>query len=484
MNATEFVRKWAAATGKERSVSQEHFIDLCRLLGEQTPNEADPTGDRYAFEKGAKGKDADGFADVWMHQHFAWEYKGKHKDLDAAYAQVLQKYREQLGNPPLLIVCDIERYEVHTNWTNTESWVYRFRNADIASDEHVEVVSITGAAVKEPPQGITARQLLKALFEDPGSLKPGVTRDEITREAAGYFEHIAKALRDLETPNMEIAHFITRLVFCMFASDIGLLPRGTFSEVVSASNPDNLRKTRPGDTSDPAPAFRRHLSTLFDKMRTGGEVHVHDVPYFNGSLFDDASVPEGLTANDIRIIEMLDKLDWASVEPSIFGTLFERILDKENKRAALGAHYTSRADIELIVEPVLMDPLRQGWNEVKAQIAEIEEPRSGKAASESVRLEKIKALLKEFHKRLYSVRVLDPACGSGNFLYVSLAALKSLEKELLALAQFHGITIKPKVHPQQLYGIELKRVRASVGVDGDLDRVFAVEEGERLLAAR
>src|ERR1700674_5301062 len=170
---------------------------------------------------------------------------------------------------------------------------------------------------------------------------------------------------------MEIAHFITRLVFCMFASDVGLLPRGTFSEVVSASNPDNLRKNRPGDTSDPAPAFRRHLAVLFEKMRTGGEMHVWEVPYFNGSLFDDASVPVGLTANDIRIIEMLDNLNWANVEPSIFGTLFERILDKENQRAALGAHYTLRADIELIVEPVLMDPLRRDWNDVKARISDI-----------------------------------------------------------------------------------------------------------------
>ncbi len=175
MNPTDFVRKWAAATGKERSVSQEHFIDLCRLLGEQTPNEADPTGDRYAFEKGAKGKDADGFADVWMHNHFAWEYKGKHKDLDVAYSQVLQKYREQLGNPPLLVVCDIERFEVHTNWTNTESWVYKFRNADIGTDDLVEVVTIAGSPAKDPHE-LTARQLLKALFEEPAALKPGVTR--------------------------------------------------------------------------------------------------------------------------------------------------------------------------------------------------------------------------------------------------------------------------------------------------------------------
>src|SRR4030042_4963959 len=120
-----FVKKWAASRGTERATSHEHFIDLCRLLNEQTPNEADPTGDIYAFEKGAKRPDSDGFADVWLKGRFAWEYKGKHKDLVAAYKQV-QTYREALGTPPILVVSDIERFEVHTNWTSTETWIYHF----------------------------------------------------------------------------------------------------------------------------------------------------------------------------------------------------------------------------------------------------------------------------------------------------------------------------------------------------------------------
>ncbi len=127
MNPNDFVRKWAASTQSERAAAQEHFIDLYRMLGEGTPNE-DPSGDYFAFEKGAKKPDGEGFADVWLKNHFAWEYKGKHKDLGAAYKQV-QTYREALDNPPLLVVSDIERFEVHTNWTNTETWIYSFRNA-------------------------------------------------------------------------------------------------------------------------------------------------------------------------------------------------------------------------------------------------------------------------------------------------------------------------------------------------------------------
>jgi hypothetical protein len=162
MDSDEFVRKWAASTQSERATAQEHFINLCGLIHEPTPNEADPNGDFYAFEKGAKRPDGDGFADVWLKGHFAWEYKGKHKDLGIAYKQV-QTYREALGNPPLLVVSDIERFEVHTNWTNTETWIYHFRNADIALDEPVEVTTYGGPAADAPK--LTGSKI-RALYED------------------------------------------------------------------------------------------------------------------------------------------------------------------------------------------------------------------------------------------------------------------------------------------------------------------------------
>jgi hypothetical protein len=118
-------KKWYASSAKESAGAKEHFIDLCRMLGYQTPNEADPTGDWYAFEKGAEKTDGgDGFADVWKRGHFAWEYRGKKKDLKAAYAQLLE-YREALESPPLLVVCDLDRFEVHTNFTGTVKEVHR-----------------------------------------------------------------------------------------------------------------------------------------------------------------------------------------------------------------------------------------------------------------------------------------------------------------------------------------------------------------------
>ena len=131
---SEFAAKWSAATVKESAGSKEHFIDLCQMLGYQTPTDADPAGEWYAFEKGAeKTAGGDGFADVWKRGHFGWEYKGKKKDLGAAYKQLLD-YREALENPPLLVVCDMDRFEVHTNFTNTVKQVYAFTLADLAVD--------------------------------------------------------------------------------------------------------------------------------------------------------------------------------------------------------------------------------------------------------------------------------------------------------------------------------------------------------------
>ena len=127
MTPGEFIAKWRASELKESSASQEHFIDLCRLLGEPTPADADPTGERYCFERGArKDTGGDGWADVWKRHHFAWEYKGKHADLDAAFNQ-LRQYALALENPPLLIVSDMARFRIRTNWTNSRERDARVR---------------------------------------------------------------------------------------------------------------------------------------------------------------------------------------------------------------------------------------------------------------------------------------------------------------------------------------------------------------------
>lgn len=441
MDVHEFIRKWAASKGAERSTAQEHFIDICRLLGEQTPNEADPGHTRYAFEKGAKTLDGDGWADVWLKGQFAWEYKGKKKDLTAAIRQV-RNYSGALDNPPLLVACDLDRYEIHTNW-NTETWIYRFDSAQLATQDPVEVATIAGRPARDAPE-FSALDVLRALFRDPAKLRPERTRDQITRDAALLFGAISKDLRAHGTDDASVARFITKVVFCMFASDVGLLPRETFSEVLKVH-------TKSSDVA----AFRHYLSQLFKVMNRGGKFQMRDIPQFNGEMFKDVEVPESLHGQNIHELERLDRLDWSAVEPSIFGTLFERILDWAGGRAPLGAHYTSREDIELIVKPVLMEPLSAEWNALRAEIAEtVSKASPTRGVSEAAR-QRLRAKLLALGRKLSTIRVLDPACGSGNFLYVALAMLKELEQQVIAEAATLGVKIEPKVHPRQLYGIEV-----------------------------
>jgi hypothetical protein len=212
MTPTEFIRKWRAANLKERSAAQEHFIDLCRLLAEPTPAEVDPEGTWYCFERGAsKLTGGNGWADVWKRGYFGWEYKSRHKDLQAAYVQ-LQQYAVALENPPLLVVCDLEQFRIHTNWTNTVQHVYNLTLDDLHEPDRC--------------------QILKWVFSDPERLKPGKTRQRLTEEAAEQFASLAQRLRTRGYESHAVAHFINRLVFCMFAEDVGLLANQMFTRML------------------------------------------------------------------------------------------------------------------------------------------------------------------------------------------------------------------------------------------------------------
>ena len=415
----------------ERAASQEHFIDLCRMLGVPTPNEADPTGDTYAFEKGAgKIEGGDGFADVWKRGHFAWEYKGKKKDLKAAYNQLLQ-YREALDNPPLLVLCDLDRFEVHTNFTNTPNVVHKFSLADLRSDP------------KEP------LRILRAVMENPEELRPGKTRDELTAQAAAQFASLADRLRGRDYDPHEVAHFLNKLLFCMFAEDAGLLPANLLRRLIDAAR------------SDPQ-IFLDGLADLFGKMaHKGGLFGAERIQWFNGGLFDGADVVP-LTAEEIKLVDAVSRLDWSQVEPAIFGTLFERGLDP-SKRSQLGAHYTDRGSIMRLVEPVLMTPLRRDFEATKEKVLAL----VGTGAKVTARTPAEKnpvSVFNAFLARIRAVRVLDPACGSGNFLYLAHQALKDLEHEAILWASGAlGISMQlPEVGPEAVLGIELNSYAAEL----------------------
>jgi len=425
LSAQDFVAKWSRATLKESSAAQEHFIDLCHLIGHPTPAEADPTGETFAFEAGAsKQGGGEGWADVWKKGYFAWEYKGKHKDLDQAYKQLLQ-YRESLLNPPLLIVSDIDRIVIHTNFTNTVKQVVRIQLEDLLK-----------------PEG---RAHLRAVFFEPETFRVPQTTEQVTQEAARDFAHLADLLRKHGAEPQQAAHFLIRLLFCLFAEDIGLLPKDLFTQLVR-------------NTQKQPSVFKEQLRVLFRAMASGGWFGASAIAHFDGRLFEDDSVLE-LDSDGLEILVRGSALDWSNIEPSIFGTLFERSLDPE-KRSQIGAHYTSKEDILLIVEPVLMAPLRRRWQEVRQEAFDLAHRRdeaANKASRDRLRNE-LSKLLRGFAEEIAKVRVLDSACGSANFLYVALKQLLDLEKEVVMLSDSLGMgRFFPSVSPAQLHGIEINR---------------------------
>ena len=441
MTPAAFIAKWNRAELSERAASQEHFLDLCKLLGVKTPAELDPVGDTFTFEKGvavpgpasAGSGGQRGFADVWYKGRFGWEYKrkGKYATLTDALRQ-LQQYRDALENPPLLVVSDIARTEIHTNFTGYRSDVY----------------TIELERLHEPDQ----LALLRRVFTEPESFKPEETTEQVTEKAAKNIGAIAQGLRERGHDPHDAAHFLMKVMFCLFAEDVELLPKGVFQTILERADKDPAR-------------LCKQMDTLFAAMREGGDFGVDEIAYFNGGLFDDAAAIE-LTEQEIKYLIKAAEKDWGSVEPSVFGTLFERSLDPD-KRAQIGAHYTSREDIMLVIEPVIVRPLRKAYEEMQEAVeAQLERRRSATTAATKKKADDaIAELLRGYQDRLASVRVLDPACGSGNFLYVAIQQLLELEKELILYASRPELGtggLIPRVRPTQLSGIEINPYAAEL----------------------
>ena len=342
LSAAEFAAKWRDNARRERPSSQEHFIDLCRLLGVQTPNEADPSGEWYTFEAGAERLSTGnrGWADVWKRGHFGWEYKGDHADLAAAYRQLLD-YREDLENPPALVVSDMDRIEVHTNFTNTRPTVHALTLEDLAAG---------GDKTAE------ALRILRAVMSEPEALRPRQTPDEVTQAAASRFADLARSMQQRGHEPEAVAHFLNRVLFCLFAEDVGLLPKQLVTSMITSR-------------ADDPQAFTDGLTDVFRRMsdREASRFFGNErIEWFNGGLFDDDSAL-AFTREELRTVAEASKLDWSQVEPAILGTLFERGLDPD-KRGQLGAHYTDREKILMVVEPVVMTPLRREFTAMQERV--------------------------------------------------------------------------------------------------------------------
>ncbi|WP_210163052.1 class I SAM-dependent DNA methyltransferase [Salinarimonas rosea] len=436
MTPREFIAKWSAATLTERQAAQEHFIDLCRLVDHPTPAAGDATGEAYAFEKGAaKTGGGEGFADVWKRGFFAWEYKKKKRNLDAAMDQLV-RYAAALENPPLQVACDIDRIRIRTAWTNL-----------VATSIEIALEDL------EDPAKLA---LVHAVFHDPDRLRPERTRERVTREAADKFSALALRLQGRADPEA-VAHFVNQLVFCFFASSVKLLPEGMFQALIARAQKRPKRA-------------KGNLDELFAEMRTGGEFALQDIAHFNGGLFDGQEALD-LDQGDADLLMQAARLDWSEIDPTIFGTLFERFLDP-GKRAQIGAHYTDPGKIMMIVEPVVLRPLRREWEAARGRISAIMEKATAKAeglvpSRRGAVLAKARgeaeAIQLAFLERLRGLTVLDPACGSGNFLYLALQAVKDLEWRAIQEGEGLGLSPRaPEVGPEILRGIEINPLAAEL----------------------
>jgi hypothetical protein len=445
MTPQQFKQKWGpggpAFHLNEEQGAQSHFLDLCELLGVPKPG----SEDGYLFEeKNAVIGGRTGYADVFRRGAFAWENKAPGKNLVAALRQ-LQTYSLALSNPPILVVCDRLTTRIYTQFNGHPTETHDVLLAELDQPEKLA--------------------LLRRIWLDPESFRPKKTSRDITEAAAKSFATLADGLRKNWKPPAasgapesdaykqafqaradQVAHFLTQCLFCFFAEDVGLLPGRMFEGLV------NNRKL----TSDKLTAG---LHNLFTVMRAGGLYGNDDIPWFNGGLFKKVDVPE-LTVMEMTELRNAAALNWSAIDVSIFGTLFERGLDPA-KRSQLGAHYTDPATIMRIVEPVLQRPLLQIWEQV-AQVIRGLMTKSKKKNDANYKL-----ALKEFVKwldQLKDYRVLDPACGSGNFLFLGLKTLKDIEHKSHLDAVAMGLDREADLvtGPHNMLGIELNEYAAEL----------------------
>ncbi|MGB7643979.1 MAG: DNA methyltransferase [Pseudomonas fluorescens] len=422
----------------ERQGAQPHFIDLCQLLGVPTPGSA---GD-YLFEQDTLVLgEARGYADVFKRNHFAWENKAPGKNLDTALKQLLT-YSLALSNPPLLVVCDRLTIRIHTQFNGHPS----------------EVHTVLLAELDRPDK----QALLRRLWNDPESFRPKKTSRDITEAAAKSFATLADGLRKRDQDADEVAHFLTQCLFCFFAEDVGLLPGKMFERLVNNK----------ALTSD---KLSTGLTNLFGVMRDGGLYGNDDIPRFNGGLFKKVKVP-ALSIMEVTELRNAAGLNWSAIDVSIFGTLFERGLDPA-KRSQLGAHYTDPATILRIIDPVLTRPLMQQWTLIAQEIMELMSKskqkkraayssagRHFKASAGDTYFQMAERLFHQWLTELSSYRVLDPACGSGNFLFMGLKALKDIEHKSHLDAAALGLDREADLvtGPHNVLGIELNEYAAEL----------------------
>ena len=416
MTPSEFVATWQNSGLNEEQGAHSWFNDLCDLIGHPRPaGELD--GLAYTYEQWVET----GKADCYYESHFCWEFKTAEHQLHDAMRQALG-YSMYLKTPPLLVVSAFNVIRIRTNFPGMESVQREIRIVELAEPQSESL------------------NILRRVFTDPDWFNTGKSRDDVTRETAALFQAVSNDMANSGYGHRELAQYLNQIIFCLYAEDAGLLPDGAFSGLVvnQRRNPD---------------LFRRGAASLFSEMKDGGLFGTQTIERFNGELF--AHIPD-VTLNTAaleRLAEASEK-NWSNIEPSIFGTLFERALGLTEERAPLGAHYTGEADIRRVVQPVILDDLQGDWQQALAQADAAKDAGDGAYAVNA---------MQAYRQRLAGVKTLDPACGSGNFLYVTLKALLDLERR--AMDYQTGLDANagpPLVNPAQMMGLEVNEYAAQL----------------------
>lgn len=473
MDAEKFVARWSDSEGAERANYALFLTELCDVIGVERPNPARSTTafNDYVFERAVNFKhkeagDTTGRIDLYKRGCFVLEAKqsrerGQPKALDDIHNQndkkltssnrrswdVLmvnarrqaEEYARSLPDdhewPPFLITCDVGNcIELYADFSG------RGRNYAQFPDRTQFRIFLPDLTKK------SKRDFLKQVWTTPNVLDPAKRTEKVTREIATSLAEVSKNLEKKGHDPEAVATFLMRCLFTMFAEDADLIPEHSF---------ENLLKKCESDPS----IFQRLVGQLWEAMDKGEFAFALEtrVRHFNGKLFNNAAVFD-LTQADISHLRVASSKKWTDVDPSIFGALLERALSTKD-RAKLGAHFTPRDYVERLVAITVIEPLRTEWNAVQAAMDE---------AKSRDRLEEARKIAGDFHHRLATVRILDPACGTGNFLYVTLEMMKRLEGEVLdalvglgeetARLGFQGET----VDPHQFLGLELNPRAAAI----------------------
>jgi len=455
---TEFITRWKGNTGSERANFQSFMRDLCGLLDLPLPDpgKGENAHNAYVYERFIAPQRADSttekrYIDLYRRDCFVLEGKqtGKalasqsHQNAIGAARSQAERYVRGLpleevehGRPPFVVVVDVGNA------------IYLFSEFSRTGGNYVAYPDPRHHEIRlDDLHKPEVQDRLRRLWLDPESLDPSRHAARVTKQVSATLAQLAKSLEQSGIEVERVANFLKRCLFTMFAEDVELLPAGSFHDLLV-------------DIKDRNPeVFPHAVKGLWETMNAGGysERLMQTIKRFNGGLFKGID-PIPLTVEQIQLLIDAAKADWRFVEPAIFGTLLERALDPR-ERHKLGAHYTPRAYVERLVMPTLIEPLREEWGDVRGAAETL--LRQGKPDKA---LQEVEA----FHYRLCQVRVLDPACGSANFLYVSLEHMKRLEGEVLAfiaeqsqgqgMLETEGLT----VDPHQFLGMEINPRAAAI----------------------